>query len=75
MPSEKMQEKAKIYLTCLKGDEVGAGNQRYSFSLKDGWGIENNPLAAAPCGKQGTYSAIAEQGRQRQMQKIFSVLK
>ena len=137
MLSKKMQEKAKIYLTCLNSGEVGtgsvfdgvyfakaphnseihfenqpiyvhgllaedellvsAGNQRYFFSLKDGWGIANNhlaavscgffmgfgrpvtkeeirALAAAPCGKQGTYSAIAEQGRKKQMQKILAVL-
>lgn len=137
MLSEKMQEKAKIYLTCLNCGEVSnggvfngvyfakaphngeihfenqpiyvhgplaedellvsAGNQRYFFSLKDGWGIENNHLAAvscgffmdfghpvtkeeirvlaaAPCGKQGTYSVIAEEGRQKQMQKILAVL-
>lgn len=76
---------------------VSAGNQRYFFSLKDGWGIENNhlaavscgffmdfgrpvtkeeirALAAAPCGKKGTYAAIAEQGRKKQMQKILAVL-
>lgn len=76
---------------------VSALNQRYFFSLKDGWGIENNHLAAvscgffmdfghpvtkeeirvlaaAPCGKQGTYSVIAEQGRKKQMQKILAVL-
>lgn len=138
MLSEKMQEKAKVYLTCLKSGEVSAGDvfdgvcfakeppsntfafnnqpvcvhgplaedellvsagkQRYFFSLKDGWGIENNQLAAvscgffmdfghpvtkeeindlaaAPCGKQGTYSVITEQGRQKQMQKILSVFK
>lgn len=138
MLSGKIQEKAKIYLTCLKSDEVSsggvfdgvyfaeelntweirfenqpiyvhgplaedellvsAGKQRYFFSLKDGWGIDNNhlaavscgffidfgrtvtkeeirALAAAPCGKQGTYSAIAEQGRKKQMQKIRAVLK
>lgn len=138
MLSKEMQEKAKIYLTCLNSGEVGtgsvfdgvyfakaphnseihfenqpiyvhgllaedellvsAGNQRYFFSLKDGWGIANNhlaavscgffmdfgrpatkeeirALAAAPCGKQGTYSAIAEQGRKKQMQKILAVLR
>lgn len=137
MLSEKMQEKAKIYLTCLNCGEVSnggvfdgvyfanephnseihfenlpiyvhgllaedellvsAGNQRYFFSLKDGWGIVNNHLAAvscgffmdfgrsvtkeeiqgltaAPCGKQGTYAAIAEQGRKKQMEKILAVL-
>lgn len=137
MLSKEMQEKAKIYLTCLNSGEVGtgsvfdgvyfakaphnseihfenqpiyvhgllaedellvsAGNQRYFFSLKDGWGIANNhlaavscgffmdfgrpatkeeirALAAAPCGKQGTYSAIAEQGRKKQMQKMLAVL-
>lgn len=137
MLSEKMQEKAKIYLDCLKSGEVSngnifegvrfakaphnseihfenqpiyvhgplaenellvsAGNQRYFFSLKEGWGIENNhlaavscgffidfgrpvtkeeirALAAAPCGKKGTYAVIAEQGRKKQMQKILVVL-
>lgn len=137
MLSKEMQEKAKIYLDCLKSSEVctgsifegvrfakaphngeihfenqsiyvhgplaedellvSAGNQRYFFSLKDGWGIENHhlaavscgffmdfgrpvtkeeirALAAAPCGKQGTYSAIAEQGRKKQMQKMLAVL-
>lgn len=137
MFSKEMQEKAKIYLTCLNSGEVGtgsvfdgvyfakaphnseihfenqsiyvhgllaedellvsAGNQRYFFSLKDGWGIANNhlaavscgffmdfgrpatkeeirALAAASCGKQGTYSAIAEQGRKKQMQKMLAVL-
>ena len=137
MLSKKMQEKAKIYLDCLKSGEVctgsifegvrfakaphngeihienqpiyvhgllaedellvSAGNQRYFFSLKDGWGIENHhlaavscgffmdfgrpvtkeeirALAAAPCDKQGTYSAIAEQGRKKQMQKMLVVL-
>ena len=137
MLSEKMQEKAKIYLTCLNSGEVctgsvfdgvyfakaphnseihfenqpiyvhgllaedellvSAGNQRYFFSLKDGWGIANNhlaavscgffmdfgrpvtkeeirALAAASCGKQGTYAAIAEEGRKKQMQKILAVL-
>ena len=137
MLSKEMQEKAKIYLTCLNSGEVGtgsvfdgvyfakaphnseihfenqpiyvhgllaedellvsAGNQRYFFSLKDGWGIANNhlaavscgffmdfgrpatkeeirALAAASCGKQGTYSAIAEEGRKKQMQKMLAVL-
>lgn len=90
MLSKEMQEKAKIYLTCLNSGEVGtgsvfdgvyfakaphnseihfenqsiyvhgllaedellvsAGNQRYFFSLKDGWGIANHHLAAVSCG-------------------------
>lgn len=77
---------------------VSTGNQRYFFSLKDGWGVENNHLAAVSCGffmdfgrsvtkeeirmfatlphnKKGTFSALAEQGRQEQLQKILSILK
>lgn len=77
---------------------VSTGNQRYFFSLKDGWGVENNHLAAVSCGffmdfgrsvtkeeiqvfaatpnnKKGTFSALAQQGRQEQMQKILSILK
>lgn len=99
--SESRFENQPIYVHApLSEDEllVSAGKQRYFFSLKDGWGIENNhlaavscgffidfgrpvtkeeinDLAAAPCGKKGTYAAIAEQGRQKQMQKILSVLK